>query len=685
MSGSLREGGAWQKKAQAYDRKKRFGTIASVAVAAAKWKKLLPDLLYVSLLLPSGAEVGITIRRNATIMQLRGQVSQASEFKGDRLLIYGEASEKPLSNDSVLGDLCTPATRDLQLFALVNASLIDLFDADIQPSIRRMCCVMRYRSQTQRGQEGVRAFHQLLPGHRTELLEITDSECEKWCRSALAECGDDIDAVGRFATELSATLMDIAAWHIMAGGSMMLTRGPMNGLHLSVLHLVVDQSMSRATGGKELLRAEFTRDNGNIVNGMSLVYCGNADEAMDDVLSKYFDPRLKNAMKSNRILTITDGATPLYWASRNGRPEVVSQLLAAGADVNQAAEDGTTSLWWASAGGHSEIVSQLLAAGGEVNPANTDGQAPLWKASRNGYSEIVSQLLAAGADVNQAAKNGSTSLFWASTGGHSEVVAQLLVAGADHTLAPVSGKYSGKTPLEIARKEGNEACVELLQRHTEDRARVQGRMLTGIVEFTIAAGGLGFGVSKGTDPEFGLQFVYFTGNSDAESLSGGGMRPGKVLARVNEIDLRSRPYADARAALKLRPCKMTWADAERAGVGTVGGGGVAVAGTAVAAAGGAGGAGVEVAAVAAVAAVAVESAAGGVDVVQQICESCSGTGTCSSCGGTGYYELSSIQISFNDHPNSCTACGGDGKTLGSADDIVGSGKCFACIGSGKRR
>jgi hypothetical protein len=66
------------------------------------------------------------------------------------------------------------------------------------------------------------------------------------------------------------------------------------------------------------------------------------------------------------------------------------------------------------------------------------------------------------------------------------------------------------------------------------------------------------------DPEFRLQYNYFTGKSDAERLSaqsGGGMRKGMVLVEVNGIDLRNKPYADARAALKLRPCAMVWADA----------------------------------------------------------------------------------------------------------------------------
>jgi ankyrin repeat protein/serine/threonine protein kinase len=153
------------------------------------------------------------------------------------------------------------------------------------------------------------------------------------------------------------------------------------------------------------------------------------------------------------------GGTPLYWASRNGHSEVVGQLLAAGADVNQARTDtGTTPLYSASSNGHSEVVGQLLAAGADVNQATTDdGSTPLYMALSNGHSEVVGQLLAAGADVNQArTDNGSTPLYWASSNGHSEVVGQLLAAGADVNQARTG---DGTTPLCMASSNGHSEVV----------------------------------------------------------------------------------------------------------------------------------------------------------------------------------------------------------------------------------
>jgi hypothetical protein len=205
--------------------------------------------------------------------------------------------------------------KELDARKAENEHILDRFDADILPSIRRMCCVMRYhRSQTQSGLKGVGAFHQLLPGHSKEHLEIEASECETWCKTALAECGDDIDAVGRFATELSASLMDMSAYHVFAD-SIYCNTGPFRGVHLAVLHIVIDQSMCRATGGEELVRFEIKRNHEGVANGMTIMYCGDAvdpdDEAMRNALSKYLSHVLRDAVMRNGVLTYNNGENVL--------------------------------------------------------------------------------------------------------------------------------------------------------------------------------------------------------------------------------------------------------------------------------------------------------------------------------------------------------------------------------------
>lgn len=54
------------------------------------------------------------------------------------------------------------------------------------------------------------------------------------------------------------------------------------------------------------------------------------------------------------------GATPLMIASRQGHAEVVSELLYAGAAVEQAGVNGCTALFAASAMGNERVVAALL-------------------------------------------------------------------------------------------------------------------------------------------------------------------------------------------------------------------------------------------------------------------------------------------------------------------------------------
>src|SRR3990167_2712905 len=54
-----------------------------------------------------------------------------------------------------------------------------------------------------------------------------------------------------------------------------------------------------------------------------------------------------------------DGNTPLLWASRSGRLDIVKELLHADADPNIADRRGRTPLFWAARGGYWEVVEEL--------------------------------------------------------------------------------------------------------------------------------------------------------------------------------------------------------------------------------------------------------------------------------------------------------------------------------------
>lgn len=96
------------------------------------------------------------------------------------------------------------------------------------------------------------------------------------------------------------------------------------------------------------------------------------------------------------------GGTALIPAAEKGHPENVRLLLAAGVDVDHVNGLGWTALLEAvilTDGGpvYQEIVTDLIAGGADVNLADGDGVAPLAHARARGYAEIAKLLEAAGA------------------------------------------------------------------------------------------------------------------------------------------------------------------------------------------------------------------------------------------------------------------------------------------------
>lgn len=96
------------------------------------------------------------------------------------------------------------------------------------------------------------------------------------------------------------------------------------------------------------------------------------------------------------------GGTALIPAAERGHVETVQTLIKAGVNIDHVNNLGWTALLEAiilGRGGeqHQQIVSILLAAGANPNIADRDGVTPLQHAHSHGYREIAAALLAAGA------------------------------------------------------------------------------------------------------------------------------------------------------------------------------------------------------------------------------------------------------------------------------------------------
>ena len=136
--------------------------------------------------------------------------------------------------------------------------------------------------------------------------------------------------------------------------------------------------------------------------------------------------------------------TPLSWAARLGRTDVLQVLIEEGADANASHEGSYTSmpLLEAAYHGHAEIVEVLLKSGANVNGIGQMGgyrrsYTPLLASIGRGDFQVAKVLIENGADVNLKIPDDEdptlfhTHLLAAVKRGHKEVAQLLLANGAD--------------------------------------------------------------------------------------------------------------------------------------------------------------------------------------------------------------------------------------------------------------
>ena len=174
---------------------------------------------------------------------------------------------------------------------------------------------------------------------------------------------------------------------------------------------------------------------------------------------------------------IPGGLSPLQYAARDGRLDIVEALTAAGADINQVEANGITPLLTAITNNHIDVARFLIDHQADINASDWYGRTPLWASVEtrnmdfdNGTFEnsidrapflgLIETLLARGANPNVRMKEvppirkqflritgslswvdftGQTPFLTAALAGDVAVMRLLLAHGADPHIPTVAG------------------------------------------------------------------------------------------------------------------------------------------------------------------------------------------------------------------------------------------------------
>ncbi|XP_014675805.1 PREDICTED: integrin-linked protein kinase-like [Priapulus caudatus] len=116
-------------------------------------------------------------------------------------------------------------------------------------------------------------------------------------------------------------------------------------------------------------------------------------------------------------------------------------------DLNQGDHHGFSPLHWASREGRTNIVDMLILRGARINATNMGDDTALHLASSHGHREIMLMLLNNKADINAINEHGNTPLHYACFWGQDQVAEDLVANGS---LVSLQNKY-GETPLDKSR------------------------------------------------------------------------------------------------------------------------------------------------------------------------------------------------------------------------------------------
>lgn len=143
------------------------------------------------------------------------------------------------------------------------------------------------------------------------------------------------------------------------------------------------------------------------------------------VASLFFEQFMRKLQRPDSFLDISLGLTNLHYPCLHGYTDIVHCLLEAGENPNARSFHGIFPLYVAAEMGHLEIVMDLIAHGADIDQVTPLNCTALLNAAEEGHVDVVLYLLSMGADPSIANAFGSTPLDGAIRYGHADVAAIL--------------------------------------------------------------------------------------------------------------------------------------------------------------------------------------------------------------------------------------------------------------------
>ncbi len=168
---------------------------------------------------------------------------------------------------------------------------------------------------------------------------------------------------------------------------------------------------------------------------------------------------LKHGYDPNKTRNII-GESALMQALGKQSAEMITLLIAAGADVNAVDNVGQSSLMRAAGGGNVELCNLLVECGANVNLVGAQNFTAFYFACDGGYVSVMDYLHQQGADIHIRNADKETCLIRAARKGHAEAVSWLL----QHGLDPADKDRRGQDAKFGAEKTNNFVIINLLNK-----------------------------------------------------------------------------------------------------------------------------------------------------------------------------------------------------------------------------